>query len=404
MGSLVAPAPLVRSAQRPLDRLRSLAAPTLAWPSAASLLADRAHQPGWSVTANCSAGGSCRLLATDDAWLAVNMPRATDWELANAWLETDRSPNWDWTALGGALAGRRSLALLERARLLGLAVAPAAGLNADEHTPPHCEKQQLGPTSPPRPGARPLVVDLSALWAGPLCSHLLWLCGARVIKVESPTRPDGARDGNPEFYELLNQGKSCLSLDLPAGREALARLLAQADIVIEGSRPRALQQLGIDATSLLRANPGLTWVSITGYGRRAPFAEWIAFGDDAAAAGGLCALMHKAVGTYQFVGDALADPLTGIHAALAAWNAWQAGGGQLIDASLVGAARATREAASTREGPAALLAACQHWWRQAVADRSFAVRTTVNPRTPQAPARGLGADSVELIREFRLEC
>ena len=185
--------------------------------------------------------------------------------MANAWLETDRSPAWDWTALGEALTRRRSAALLERARLLGLAVAPAAGLNAHDHAPPHCETQQLGPTNPPRPGARPLVVDLGALWAGPLCSHLLWLCGARVIKVEAPTRPDGAREGNPEFYELLNQGKSCLALDLRAGsgRQALRRLLAQADIVIEGSRPRALLQLGIDPASLLRGNPGLTWVSIT---------------------------------------------------------------------------------------------------------------------------------------------
>ena len=57
----VAPAPLVRSTQRALDRLRALAAPPLAWPSAVSLLAERAHQPGWRITANCSAGGSCRL-------------------------------------------------------------------------------------------------------------------------------------------------------------------------------------------------------------------------------------------------------------------------------------------------------------------------------------------------------
>ncbi|WRZ90036.1 CoA transferase [Streptomyces sp. NBC_01007] len=60
------------------------------------------------------------------------------------------------------------------------------------------------------------MVDLSALWAGPLCAHLLGLTGARITKVESAARPDGARRGSAEFYRLLHQGHECRVLGAAA--------------------------------------------------------------------------------------------------------------------------------------------------------------------------------------------
>src|SRR4029453_19173112 len=95
----------------------------------------------------------------------------------------------------------------------------------------------------------PLVVDLSSLWAGPLCAHLLGLQGARVVKVESTGRPDGARRGPAAFFDLLHGGPRGVARDLrdPAGAACLRRLLAAADVVVEASRPRALRQLGIEA-------------------------------------------------------------------------------------------------------------------------------------------------------------
>ena len=71
----------------------------------------------------------------------------------------------------------------------------------------------------------PLVVDLSALWGGPLCTHLLQLAGARVVKVESTRRPDGARFGPAAFLDLLNAGKQSVALDFasPEGRARLRR-------------------------------------------------------------------------------------------------------------------------------------------------------------------------------------
>ncbi|MGH8453859.1 MAG: CoA transferase [Nevskiales bacterium] len=182
----------------------------------------------------------------------------------------------------------------------------------------------------------PLIVDLASLWAGPLCSRLLQRMGAEVIKLESTQRPDGARNGPAAFFDLLNVGKRTVTLDFSSaqGRDQLRALLGRADIVIEGSRPRALRQLGIHAETLIEENPGLNWISISGYGRGEPQENWIAYGDDAAVAAGLSHVQYQATGQRMIVGDAIADPLTGLHAALAAWASWLGGGGRLISLAL----------------------------------------------------------------------
>ncbi len=124
------------------------------------------------------------------------------------------------------------------------------------------------------------------MWAGPLCARLLGLAGADVIKVESPGRPDGARSGNREFFDWLHAGHRTLAADFGTreGRAALAALLRTADVVIEASRPRALAAAGL-APGMIPHPDGQVWLSITGYGLRAP--DLVAFGDDAAVAGGL---------------------------------------------------------------------------------------------------------------------
>jgi hypothetical protein len=75
------------------------------------------------------------------------------------------------------------------------------------------------------------------------------------------------------------------------------------------------------------------WVSITGYGRREPEGNWIAYGDDAAAASGLAAATGDPDAPL-FCGDAIADPLTGLHAAVAALAHLRAGEGALLELAL----------------------------------------------------------------------
>ena len=142
-------------------------------------------------------------------------------------------------------------------------------------------------------------------------------------------------DGLAEFYAGLHAGGQAVQLDFgsQSGRAELRRLAGLAGIVVESSRPRALQRLGLIAEDWLAAAPGRVWISITGYGREDP-QQRVAFGDDAAAAGGLVAWCPGE--TPAFCGDAIADPLTGILAALAALAAVRAGGGILADVSMAG--------------------------------------------------------------------
>ena len=117
-------------------------------------------------------------------------------------------------------------------------------------------------------------------------------------------------------------------------------LVARADVVIESSRPRALEQLGIDAAAAVASGPTV-WVSITGHGRTGAARNRVGFGDDAAVAGGLVSWTSAAVGAGVdpcFCADAVADPCSGLVAAAAAVAALAAGGRWLVDVALSGVA------------------------------------------------------------------
>ncbi|MFI5953242.1 CoA transferase [Cryptosporangium sp. NPDC051539] len=296
----------------------------------AGVLADRAMLHGWRRRGRISVNGTCRLLRAADGWVAVNLSRPADVELLPALLEAEVGSD-PWAVLTAAAADRPAEALVGRAQLLGI---PAAVAGSERELPP-LRRHVLGEAS--RMPDAPLVLDLSAMWAGPLCAHLLGRAGAQVVKVEDVRRPDGARFGPAAFYEELHAGHAGVVVDFATaeGRAALAALAAEADVVIESSRPRALARLGLRAEEWLAACSGRIWISITGYGRADP-GQRVAFGDDAAVAGGLVASAPD--GTPVFCGDAIADPLTGLLAAAAGLASWRAGGGQLVDVAMAGVA------------------------------------------------------------------
>jgi crotonobetainyl-CoA:carnitine CoA-transferase CaiB-like acyl-CoA transferase len=136
----------------------------------------------------------------------------------------------------------------------------------------------------------------------------------------------------------MHVGQRSVALDFrhDEGLAALAALLAAADVVIESSRPRALEQLGISAFELASRGPRV-WLSITGHGRDPATAMRVALGDDAAAAGGL---VGGADDGPVFLADAVADPLTGLVAANAIVEAVTSGGRWLIDVALTRVASA----------------------------------------------------------------
>jgi hypothetical protein len=301
---------------------------------ALALVAERAGYLGLTRQGATSCGGSTRLLPAADGWLAISLARPDDVAALPAWLEVDAgevAADDPWPGVAAAVAERPTAGLIGRATLLALPVAVVGEHERAGHGP--AVATEHGGAAPFRRRA-PVVLDLSSLWAGPLCGRILADAGARVTKVESTTRPDGAR-ADPAFFDLLNGAKEQSSIDLGTddGRAELLFLVAQADVVIEASRPRALAALGIDAPSALRADVGpQVWVSISGHGRDA---NRVAFGDDGAAAGGLVAWDETGP---CFVADAIADPLAGITAAGIVRTAVQAGGRWLVDVSLAGVA------------------------------------------------------------------
>jgi CoA transferase family III len=289
------------------------------------VLAFRASLAGWSRRGRVSANGTCQILRAADGWLAVNLARPDDLACVPAILGRDLHGS-SADELRAEAALRPAAELATTAQALGV---PAAALGTE--TPPPVILNRIGAAGQ----ASHTVLDLSAMWAGPLCAHILARAGWRVIKVEDVNRPDGARFGPAAFFTGLHAGSQTVTLDFatPEGRGALIRLARSAGIVIESSRPRALHRLGLVAADWLTAAPGRVWVSVTGYGRSDP-QQRVAFGDDAAVAGGLVA--RASDGTPVFCGDAIADPFSGLYAGLAALAAHADGGGWLVDIAMAG--------------------------------------------------------------------
>lgn len=271
-----------------------------------------------------SCNRACRMVRAADGWIAVNLARAEDRELVPAWLQGDLGEE-PWNQIERLAPARARAQLVADAALLGL---PAGAVGEVVRRAPDANMRLRG-AARDRTGA-PRVLDLSAMWAGPMCGAILAAAGCEVTKVESVRRPDAIRTATPEFYRRLNGAKRELALDLadPAGRTALREAVLAADLVITGARPRAFPSLGFDPEEIVAG--GATWVSVTGY-------DWahgqrVAFGDDAAAAGGL--VEWTGAGEPRFLGDALADPVTGLAAAIGALEALYSGGAMFVDAGL----------------------------------------------------------------------
>ena len=125
------------------------------------------------------------------------------------------------------------------------------------------------------------ILDLTRLLPGAFCTMLLGDQGADVIKVEEPRTGDYMRrlpplvDGQGVVFNSLNRNKRAITLNLKAeeGRELFKRLVATADVVVEGNRPGVMDRLGLGWEVLRAVRPGLVLCSITGYGQDGPFAQ-----------------------------------------------------------------------------------------------------------------------------------
>jgi crotonobetainyl-CoA:carnitine CoA-transferase CaiB-like acyl-CoA transferase len=198
------------------------------------------------------------------------------------------------------------------------------------------------------------VLDMTAFWAGPSCTHLLAMLGAEVIHVESTSRLDGTRMlGAPfsvdEWWERspifsgLNTNKKSLTLDLQSarGQEVLHQLVATADVVVENYTPRVLEQLGLTFVSARAIKPDIVMVRMPGFGLDGPWRDNAAFAYTIEDAGGLTWMTghpdQKPLEPY-----CVGDPNAGIHALagllLALEHRRRTGEAVLVEAAMVDAA------------------------------------------------------------------
>lgn len=163
------------------------------------------------------------------------------------------------------------------------------------------------------------VVDLTTVFAGPYASLMLADLGAEVIKVEAPTGdivrhigPSPTPSMGPMFLGLTrNKRGVCLDLRQPAAREALARLVDTADVLIHNIRPQAAARAGVDAVSTRARNARLVHCAIAGFGSEGPYRDLPAYDDVVQAASGMAAL--QSVGeSLQYSRTAMADKTAGL--------------------------------------------------------------------------------------------
>jgi len=190
------------------------------------------------------------------------------------------------------------------------------------------------------------VLDLSNFLAAPMSAMYLADFGADVIKVERPGSGDEVRywgenkQGVGLYYKVINRGKRSITLDLrtPFGQEAVKRLVADMDVVVENYRSGTLEKWGLGYDTLKQINPGLVMLRITGFGQTGPYRERPGFGTLAEAFAGYAYISGYPDQAPLLPGFGLADSTTGLMAAFLAMVALhhrqRTGEGQYVDLAI----------------------------------------------------------------------
>ena len=189
------------------------------------------------------------------------------------------------------------------------------------------------------------VVDISTVLAGPNCARYLADFGADVIKVERPDTGDSLRgmawrdprDGEGLWWKLVNRNKRNIALDFKNEEDLtlLLKLLDDAHVLVENFRPGILERLGLAPDELLKRNPKLVIVRVSGFGQDGPYASRPGFASIAESMAGLAAVSGDPNGPPMLPAIALTDEATGIAAAFATMVALHSGVGQVVDINLL---------------------------------------------------------------------
>jgi crotonobetainyl-CoA:carnitine CoA-transferase CaiB-like acyl-CoA transferase len=201
---------------------------------------------------------------------------------------------------------------------------------------------------PTAPLAGITVLDFTRVLSGPYCTMLLADMGARVIKIEQPRRGDDTRAWGPPFigaesayFLSVNRNKESLTLDLKsaAAQPIIARLLDQADVIVENFRPGAMARLGLGYDRVAASHPAIVYCSISGFGQSGPRRDEPGYDAVIQAEGGLMSITGEADGPPYRLGVAISDIVAGMFAfqgtAMALFARTRTGRGQLVDVGML---------------------------------------------------------------------
>lgn len=197
------------------------------------------------------------------------------------------------------------------------------------------------------------VLELARILAGPWIGQTLADLGADVIKVESPAGDDTRTWGPPfvegedgekldaAYFHACNRGKRSVVLDFTTeeGQEAVRRLVAQSDVLLENFKVGGLEKYGLDYESLKVVNPCLIYCSVTGFGQDGPYAHRAGYDYIVQGMSGIMDLTGEPDREPQKIGVAFADIFTGLYGVIAVQAALaqreRTGKGQQIDMALL---------------------------------------------------------------------
>ena len=191
------------------------------------------------------------------------------------------------------------------------------------------------------------VLDLTRALAGPYCAMILADLGADVVKVEPTpkgemTRAWGPFDhGTSAYYLSINRNKRSVALSFrePRAVELLRDLALQADVLIENFKPGTMEGMGLDAETLMAANPRLIYANITGFGRDGPYGDWPGVDQIAQGMSGFMSITGTESSGPIRVGLPIGDVCAGMWAAIGVQAAvvqrQQSGRGQRVETSLL---------------------------------------------------------------------
>jgi len=190
------------------------------------------------------------------------------------------------------------------------------------------------------------VIELGQLIAGPFAAKTLADFGADVIKIEPPEGGDPLRgwrmlrNGTSLWWQIQSRNKRSVALDLkkPEAQAIVRSLASEADVLIENFRPGAMEGWGLGPEELMRTNPRLIILRVSGYGQNGPYRDRPGFGVVGEAMGGLRHLSGEPGRVPVRVGVSLGDTLAALHGVIGVLLALQhrarAGEGQVIDVAL----------------------------------------------------------------------